>query len=365
MPRRVPAPDRFYGVLLAPHAKVPNCASASRARVVRLVDFFQALLHHVRVNLSRRYVRVAQHQLDRAEVRATLEQMRGETVAQLVRRQAAAQAEAHSVIVQNFPDADAAHSFAGRRQEQNLAVRRRAGRPREFWPPGGQILFDGFDRFAADGHEPFLVSLADAAHAADAHVDVGDTQIQQFRNAQPSGIQNLEHRAVPQADRRGEVGGLKQLVNFVDAQIGRQAVADLRRLEILRWVQRDQLFLHAEFIEAAYGNEEARHRAAVQFFLVQAGEKVDHVLAVHVLEPLLVPLFEKRGESSQVPPIGQDRVLSQAALDAHVTQKDVNGRFHSVYPVIPDLPDSAAAEWNAMPYTSLISAQRNAQASAR
>ena len=70
---------------------------------MRFINLFQALLDHVRVNLSRGNIRVAQHELDRAEVRTPFEKVRGKTVAQLVRRQAPTQTQAHSVIMQNLP----------------------------------------------------------------------------------------------------------------------------------------------------------------------------------------------------------------------------------------------------------------------
>jgi hypothetical protein len=49
----------------------------------------QARLEHVCVNLSRGKIRMPEHQLDRAQVRAALEQMRGERVAEDVRAERA------------------------------------------------------------------------------------------------------------------------------------------------------------------------------------------------------------------------------------------------------------------------------------
>ena len=71
---------------------------------MRFINLFQALLDHVRVNLGCSNIRVAQHELDRAEVRTSFEKVRGKTVAQLVRRKTSAQAQAHSIIVQDLPN---------------------------------------------------------------------------------------------------------------------------------------------------------------------------------------------------------------------------------------------------------------------
>src|ERR1700694_4845972 len=103
---------------------------------MRFVNLFQALLDHVCVNLSRGNIRVAQHELDRTQVRTPFEKVRGKTVPQFVRCQTPAQAQAHSIIVQNLPNPDAAESPADPRQKEHLIVRRCALQPSELWTPG-------------------------------------------------------------------------------------------------------------------------------------------------------------------------------------------------------------------------------------
>jgi hypothetical protein len=119
---------------------------------MRFVDLFQALLDHVRVNLSRGNIRVAQHQLDRAEVRTPFEKVRGKTVAQFVGRKTAAQAQAHSIIVQDLPNPNAAEPPADPRQKEHVIMRRRTRRPGKLRAPVRQILFDGLDGLASDRH---------------------------------------------------------------------------------------------------------------------------------------------------------------------------------------------------------------------
>jgi hypothetical protein len=115
---------------------------------MRFINLFQALLDHVRVNLSRGNIRVTQHELDRAEVRTPFEKVRGKTVAQLVRRETSAQTQAHSIIVQDLPNANAAESPADPRQKEDLIVRRRTRRPGEFRTPLREVLLDGLDGLA-------------------------------------------------------------------------------------------------------------------------------------------------------------------------------------------------------------------------
>src|ERR1019366_6560204 len=57
-------------------------AGGSAPRVRRAVDALQALLGHVRVDLRRRQAGMAQQLLDDTQVRAALEQVRGEGVAE-------------------------------------------------------------------------------------------------------------------------------------------------------------------------------------------------------------------------------------------------------------------------------------------
>ena len=70
--------------------------SESRARVKAIVDRAQPRLEHVRVDLRRRQIGVAEHHLDGAQVGAALEQVRRERVAQHVRAERARQAGARA-----------------------------------------------------------------------------------------------------------------------------------------------------------------------------------------------------------------------------------------------------------------------------
>src|ERR1700722_6095814 len=112
---------------------------------MRFINLLQALLDHVRVDLCRGNIRVAQHELDRAEVRTPFEKVRGKTVPQLVRRKAAEKTEATSVVMQNLPNRRAAQPLPKPRKKEHVVMRRRGRRPRKFRSPLRQILFDGFD----------------------------------------------------------------------------------------------------------------------------------------------------------------------------------------------------------------------------
>src|SRR6266545_1834534 len=77
------------------------------ARVKFVVDRSQARLEHVRVNLRRRQVRVPEHHLDRAQIRAPFQQVRREGVPQDVRADIAGDARLDAVVLQHLPESHA------------------------------------------------------------------------------------------------------------------------------------------------------------------------------------------------------------------------------------------------------------------
>jgi hypothetical protein len=79
------------------------------ARVMRLVNLFQSLFHHVRVNLSSGNIRMPKHHLHGAKIGPAIEQMRGKTVPQRVWLQGLPQLSLSSVLAHDFPDGDAIH----------------------------------------------------------------------------------------------------------------------------------------------------------------------------------------------------------------------------------------------------------------
>jgi hypothetical protein len=69
-------------------------------RMRGIVGFFQALGRHVRVNLGRDEMRVAEQFLHASQIRAGVQQVRGVTVPQFVRRQGRVQAGNDQVLFQ-------------------------------------------------------------------------------------------------------------------------------------------------------------------------------------------------------------------------------------------------------------------------
>src|SRR5262245_17458980 len=79
----------------------------------------------MRINLRRREVRVSEHHLDGAEIRAALQEMRRKRMTEHVRAERTANAGAAAVRLENFPEADPRQRAAACVQKEA----RRCGRP--------------------------------------------------------------------------------------------------------------------------------------------------------------------------------------------------------------------------------------------
>src|SRR5439155_22756332 len=90
----------------------------SGARMETVVDGAQARLDHMRVDLRRRQIAMAEHHLNRPEVGAPLEQVRRERMPHDVRAERRRQVGAAAVLFQDFPEADPAERPAARVEEQ-------------------------------------------------------------------------------------------------------------------------------------------------------------------------------------------------------------------------------------------------------
>src|SRR3569833_3556531 len=130
-------------------------------RMVLTVHLFQTLASHVCVDLCSRQITVTQQHLYHAQVRAMIEQMRGESVSQRMRRELFGDARFTSVTLDDVPESLARHpltpscreEIVSLTLEQNLAARA----IEEFGEPAHGLF--------AQGNQPLAVAFAhDANH---------------------------------------------------------------------------------------------------------------------------------------------------------------------------------------------------------
>src|SRR5260221_12147187 len=89
---------------------------------MRFVNLLQPLLNDVGVNLGGRDVRMPEHELNGPEVRSALEQERGKTVPQHVRRKSHTNARLPSIGREDLPQAEAAQRRSAAIHEQRRAA---------------------------------------------------------------------------------------------------------------------------------------------------------------------------------------------------------------------------------------------------
>jgi len=171
---------------------LPAPAQDSGAGMKLAVHLAQTLAGDVRVDFGGADARVAEQFLDDAQVGAVVEQVRGEAVPEHVRGNVAGDAGAPGAAFDPQPEGHGRERRAARGQKH---VGRRA-RPHQLGPADLQIAVERFDGFAADGHNAFLVALADDVDEPRVQVQLLEAQVAQLRQTQARGIGQLQHRLV-------------------------------------------------------------------------------------------------------------------------------------------------------------------------
>src|SRR6478736_3416393 len=184
-----------------------------RARMEAVVDLAESRFENVRVDLRRREIGVAEHRLNRAEIGATLEQMRRERMPQYVRTEAAADAGAATASLENLPEAETRQPGAAARVDEHPGTGFLAEQHR---PCLGDVLLHPLHRRVADRHDALLAALANALQKPLVRAQVGQAQADELRYPQAGRVEHFNQRAIAQALRRRHVGGLEQRVDAVE-----------------------------------------------------------------------------------------------------------------------------------------------------
>src|SRR5438067_10785525 len=134
---------------------------------------------HVRVELGRGQIRVAEHLLDAAQVGAALEEMSRERVAQQVGM------DAPGLEPRALGEAAEDQEGAGAGQRASLRVQEelRPVATVEIWASVRQVAPQRVRRVAADRHDPLLAALAGTSDEAALQVDVGLAEAHRLADA--------------------------------------------------------------------------------------------------------------------------------------------------------------------------------------
>src|SRR5262249_5758503 len=145
------------------------------------------VLCNVGVNFGGCYARVTEHRLDAPQIGPIREQVCGERVAELVRRQRLGDAHASRVAEGELPHPlPGEGSAAGRDEERALAGTGRRG------APSLQVSVEVLERNFADGDEAALVPLAEGGNDAAAAVDIAHLEATDLADAKPRGVHEAQ-----------------------------------------------------------------------------------------------------------------------------------------------------------------------------
>ena len=180
------------------------------------------------IDLSGDDVGVAEHHLHRAEIGSAGEQMGGKGVAQNMRADLLGDAGTVRHLANDLPEAVSGHRLApigAKEQGAGLALEQQGANL-------FQVLAHDLAGVGGKGDDPFLVAFAEDAQMSGGQVAAGDRQVDQFRDPQPGGIEQMQHGVVAQCQRRGRCGPLEEGVDLGFTEHLGQALADLRRVDV-------------------------------------------------------------------------------------------------------------------------------------
>src|SRR6185503_3337016 len=98
-------------------------------------------------------------------------------------------------------------------------------------PAVGEVGEDRVARAAADGHEALLLALAEDAQEAEVHAQRGRVEAARLRDAGAGRVEDLDDRAVAEADRAGQTGRREEALDLLDGEEAGDALPELRRLD--------------------------------------------------------------------------------------------------------------------------------------
>ena len=181
--------------------------------------------------------------------------------------------------------------------------------------------------FFAERDEPLLRALPEDAHHAHVEAHLARLQPHELRDPQPGRVEELEHRAVAQAERCGDVRRIEKLFDIGLGERLRKARRALRRLELQRRVGGNPVLAHEELVEAleARGDPRLGARARTMPVPVAVREIAEHVGLARRPERPALPR-QPGAEQAEIAAVRLERVLRQPVLEPEVVAELVEER---------------------------------------
>jgi len=153
-----------------------------------------------------------------SQIRSALEKMGGEGVAHHVGGERSLDSREASVSLQKLEESLAGHGPPAPAQEQTSLARLRG----EERPARDQVTLDPLLRRAAVGDDALLSALSPADQVADLEVQVSRPEGNQLRHPEARGVEELQHRAVPEPFGRRSIRRLQKILDLLEGQIPRK-----------------------------------------------------------------------------------------------------------------------------------------------
>ncbi len=258
---------------------------------------------------------MSEHHLDRPQIRAPLEQVRGERVAQHVRADAASQAGFGRVGGQAFPETHPTESGAARVDEQI-----RHGPAADKDRPAFLLVAAKPDAsLIANRYDALLAAFARTGQVAGRQVHVGRAQADQLRDTQAGGVEDFQQRPIAQATRRVHIGLHQQGVHFLRRQTSWQGRPWPGAAQIVGRAGREPMLEDLVAEKPAHAGDHAGHRSWREAFRQQASHESFKVVTGQVRD-IVAAARGKAGESSKVPCVAFHGVARQAPFDAEMIE---------------------------------------------
>lgn len=174
------------------------------------------------VDLRRRDVGVTEQRLNAPQIGAALQQMRRERMTQLVRRARLLDPRRARVRAEELPHTLPRERPAARRQEQH----RRRARLRVL-RANGEVRIDRREARLAERNKAALPALSKGKNEPLTPLDVRQAEPDELAHAQPSRVENVQHRPIAEPSKRSGVRPVQQPPDLLDVQHLGEAAPDL------------------------------------------------------------------------------------------------------------------------------------------
>ena len=212
------------------------------------------------------------------------------------------------VFFDQLPKHDAAHRCALLRHKHRVAV----ALAQQSAPRLRDIALQPITGFFTKRHQAFFVTFARHAQHAFAQIQTQHRQVHQLAHAQTTGIQQLQHGTVTQAQGRLDIGRIQQAVHLLLTQTFRQALRLLGRQEFQGGVRQQAVVAQGPAVKAPEHGH-AAVRAAGLGVVVAVREITLNIGLLGVRQTAALAV-QPRSQSIHVTPVCRQREFGQTIL---------------------------------------------------